>query len=191
MTVRSGRRQTRLMIPCFAASSGRTPAARVIQVRDRVPIRRGAGRARSRASARASLCQRTDCYTTANHVVEGADQVKVSLTDGGKEFTGKVIGTDPATDVAVLKIDAKDLPAITMTDSDKLEVGDVVLAVGNLRCGCQTLTSSGLSAAWAAPSSLGVNDYEDFHPDRCRHQPGQFRRAARGCRRGGWSASTP
>ncbi|MGA9451497.1 MAG: DegQ family serine endoprotease [Verrucomicrobiia bacterium] len=69
---------------------------------------------------------------TANHVVEGADEVKVAVGDSdSKKFTAKVVGTDPATDVAVLKIDAKDLPAITLGNSDQLEVGDVVLAIGN------------------------------------------------------------
>src|SRR5437016_10937262 len=68
---------------------------------------------------------------TANHVVEGADKVKVALASGQKEFEAKVIGADPPTDVALLKIDAKGLPAITIADSDKLEVGDTVLAIGN------------------------------------------------------------
>ncbi|HEX4343649.1 MAG TPA: trypsin-like peptidase domain-containing protein, partial [Verrucomicrobiae bacterium] len=65
---------------------------------------------------------------TASHVIEGADQVKVSLADGEKQLDVRVVGSDPATDVAVLKVDAKDLPAITLADSDKLEVGDVALA---------------------------------------------------------------
>jgi serine protease Do len=68
---------------------------------------------------------------TANHVVEGADEIKVAIDDGKKEYTAKVIGTDPPTDVAILKIDAKDLHAITLGDSDQLEVGDIVLAIGN------------------------------------------------------------
>jgi serine protease Do len=68
---------------------------------------------------------------TANHVVADADEVKVSIGDGKKEYTAKVIGKDPVTDIAVLKIDADNLPAITLADSDQLEVGDVVLAIGN------------------------------------------------------------
>ncbi len=99
---------------------------------------------------------------TANHVIEGADTdgVKVALTDGGKEFTAKVIGADASTDVAVLKVDAKDLPAITFADSDKLEVGDVVLAIGNPYGVGQTVTKgivSGLSRR-----ALGINEYENF-----------------------------
>jgi serine protease Do len=68
---------------------------------------------------------------TANHVVEGMDEIKVALSDNKKEYTARVVGTDPLTDVAVLKIDATGLPAITLGDSDQLEVGDVVLAIGN------------------------------------------------------------
>ena len=70
---------------------------------------------------------------TANHVVEDADEIKVAIGDNAddKKYTAKVVGTDPPTDVAVLKIEAQDLPAITLGDSGGLEVGDVVLAIGN------------------------------------------------------------
>jgi serine protease Do len=68
---------------------------------------------------------------TANHVVEGMDEIRVAIPDSKTEYTAKVIGTDPPTDVAVLKIDATGLPAVTLGDSDQLEVGDVVLAIGN------------------------------------------------------------
>jgi serine protease Do len=83
---------------------------------------------------------------TANHVVEGADEIKVAIGENKNEFTAKVIGTDPQTDVAVLKIDAKDLPAITLGDSDQLEVGDVVLAIGNPFGVGQTVTMGIVSA---------------------------------------------
>jgi len=69
---------------------------------------------------------------TANHVVSGEDEIKVAFGDGSKkEYNATVVGTDPQTDIAVLKIDATNLPAITLADSDQLEVGDVVLAIGN------------------------------------------------------------
>ena len=99
---------------------------------------------------------------TANHVVSGADSnsVKVALADGGKDYTAKIIGTDPATDVAVLKIDAQNLPAITIADSDKLEVGDIVLAIGNPFGVGQTVTKGIVSAL--GRTSLGINEYEDF-----------------------------
>ena len=84
---------------------------------------------------------------TANHVVDGADEIKVTFAgDIKRNFTAKVIGTDPQTDVAVLKIDAKDLPAITLADSDQLEVGDIVLAIGNPFGIGQTVTMGIVSA---------------------------------------------
>ena len=99
---------------------------------------------------------------TANHVIDGADAdgVEVAFADGEKKISAKVIGADPATDVAVLKMDGKDLPAITFTDSDKLEVGDVVLAIGNPFGVGQTVTKGIISAL--GRSSLGINQYENF-----------------------------
>ena len=97
---------------------------------------------------------------TANHVVEGADKVKVALASGEKEFDAKVIGTDPATDTAVLKVDGKNLPAVTIADSDKLEVGDVVLAVGNPFGVGQTVTMGIVSAL--GRGGFGINNYENF-----------------------------
>src|ERR1700679_3453427 len=67
---------------------------------------------------------------TNNHVVDGADTVTVTLADG-RELPAKVVGRDPLTDIAVVKIDAKGLPAVTFADSAKIKVGDRVLAVGN------------------------------------------------------------
>jgi serine protease Do len=97
---------------------------------------------------------------TANHVVEGADEIKVAVGDSdSKKFTAKVVGTDPATDVAVLKIDAKDLPAITLGDSDQLEVGDVVLAIGNPFGLGQSVTMGIISGLGR---HYGVNGYENF-----------------------------
>jgi serine protease Do len=83
---------------------------------------------------------------TANHVVAGADEIKVAIADNKKEFTAKVVGTDPPTDIAVLKIDAKDLPAIILGDSDLLEVGDIVLAIGNPYGLSRTVTMGIVSA---------------------------------------------
>ena len=97
---------------------------------------------------------------TANHVVEGADKVKVALASGEKEFDAKIIGTDPATDTAVLKVDGKNLPAITIADSDKLEVGDVVLAVGNPFGVGQTVTMGIVSGL--GRGGFGINNYENF-----------------------------
>ena len=107
---------------------------------------------------------------TANHVVAGADEIKVALASGGEELTAKVIGTDPPTDVAILKIPGKDLPTITIADSDKLEVGDVVLAIGNPFGVGQTVTMGIVSAL--GRTSLGINKYEDFIQTDAAINPG-------------------
>jgi serine protease Do len=97
---------------------------------------------------------------TANHVVEGADKVKVALASGEKEFDARIIGTDSATDTAVLKVEGKNLPAITIADSDKLEVGDVVLAIGNPFGVGQTVTMGIVSGL--GRGGFGINNYENF-----------------------------
>ena len=107
---------------------------------------------------------------TANHVVEGADKIKVSLGGGGAEYDAKIIGTDPPTDVAVLRVEAKDLPAITITDSDKLEVGDTVLAVGNPFDVGRTVTMGIVSAV--SRGGFGINAYEDFIQTDAAINPG-------------------
>ena len=106
---------------------------------------------------------------TNNHVVDGADEVKVALQDG-REFTAKVIGRDPKSDVAVIKIDATNLPAIQMADSEKVEVGDIVLAVGNPFGIGQTVTT-GIVSATGRGGALGL-DYEDFIQTDAAINPG-------------------
>ncbi len=106
---------------------------------------------------------------TNNHVVDGADEVKVALQDG-REFTAKVIGRDPKTDIAVIKIEGKDLPAVPMADSEKVEVGDVVLAVGNPFGIGQTVTT-GIVSATGRAGAVGL-DYEDFIQTDAAINPG-------------------
>jgi len=105
---------------------------------------------------------------TNNHVVDGADEVKVALQDG-REFNAKVIGRDPKSDVAVVKIEAKDLPAVPMADSDKIEVGDIVLAIGNPFGIGQTVTTGIVSAT--DRGNMGL-DYEDFIQTDAAINPG-------------------
>jgi len=105
---------------------------------------------------------------TNNHVVDGADEIKVSLNDG-RDFTGKVIGRDPKTDVAVVKIEGTGLPAVTFADSDKIEVGDMVLAIGNPFGIGQTVTTGIVSAKGRATMGL---DYEDFIQTDAAINPG-------------------
>lgn len=105
----------------------------------------------------------TDGYIiTNNHVVEEADELKVLLNDD-REFTAKLIGTDPKTDVAVIKIEVENLPAATLADSSKLRVGDVVFAIGNPLGVGQTVTMGIVSATNRHVRILDeVAGYEDF-----------------------------
>ena len=98
---------------------------------------------------------------TNNHVVEGADELKVGLPDD-REFIAKVIGTDPKTDIAVIKIEAEGLPTLTLADSDKLRVGDIVFAVGNPLGVGQTVTMGIVSAKGRSQLGLLENGYESF-----------------------------
>ena len=106
---------------------------------------------------------------TNNHVVDGATDVLVTLPDR-REFKAKVIGTDPKTDIAVIRIDAANLPAITVGDSNKLQVGDSVLAIGNPYGVGQTVTQGIVSATGRA--NLGIEDYEDFIQTDASINPG-------------------
>ena len=107
---------------------------------------------------------------TNNHVVEGADEIKVALLGDQREFTAKVVGRDPKTDIAVLKIDAGDLPPLTLAASDKVAVGDVVLAVGNPFGIGQTVTMGIVSAT--RRGGMGIEEYEDFIQTDASINPG-------------------
>lgn len=97
---------------------------------------------------------------TNNHVIEGADEIKVTIANMKKEFDAKVIGTDEKSDLAVIKIDAKNLNAIKLYDSEKVKLGDVVFALGNPFGIGQTITQGMVSAT--GRSSVGIVEYEDF-----------------------------
>jgi serine protease Do len=96
---------------------------------------------------------------TNNHVVDGATSVKVTLSDK-RDYNARVVGTDPKVDLAILKIDAADLPAIVIGDSSKIQIGDYALAVGNPFGVGKTVTMGIVSAT--GRSHLGIEDYEDF-----------------------------
>ncbi|WQG58986.1 Do family serine endopeptidase AlgW [Pseudomonas sp. RTB3] len=106
---------------------------------------------------------------TNNHVTTGADQIVVALRDG-RETLARVVGSDPETDLAVLKIDLKNLPAITLGRSDGLRVGDVALAIGNPFGVGQTVTMGIISAT--GRNQLGLNTYEDFIQTDAAINPG-------------------
>lgn len=107
---------------------------------------------------------------TNNHVVEGADEVKVAFGQPRKEFIATVVGRDEKADVAILKIDATGLPAVTLGDSDKLEVGDMVLAIGNPFGVGMTVTQGIVSAV--GRGGFGIEDYEDFIQTDASINPG-------------------
>jgi serine protease Do len=107
---------------------------------------------------------------TNNHVVENADTIKVTLNDG-RVFNAKVVGRDPKTDVAVIKVDGKNLPFITLADSEKIEVGDVCLAIGNPFGIGQTVTKGIVSAMGRGSVGVGT-DYEDFIQTDAAINPG-------------------
>jgi len=96
---------------------------------------------------------------TNHHVIEAANEIEVALNDG-RQAKAKLVGTDPESDLAVLKIEARDLPAITFGRSDSLQVGDVVLAIGNPFDVGQTVTMGIVSAL--GRTNLGINTFENF-----------------------------
>jgi serine protease Do/serine protease DegQ len=96
---------------------------------------------------------------TNNHVIDKAEEIAVTLRDGRK-LNAKLVGTDPATDVAVIKVEADGLSAVKLADSDKIRVGDFVVAIGNPFGLGQTVTSGIVSAL--GRSGLGIEGYEDF-----------------------------
>jgi len=96
---------------------------------------------------------------TNHHVIESADEIEVALADG-RTVSARVVGTDPETDLAVLKVDVSNLPAITFAKADQINVGDVVLAIGNPFGVGQTVTQGIISAV--GRSHLGINTFENF-----------------------------
>ncbi|TBU89461.1 Do family serine endopeptidase AlgW [Phytopseudomonas dryadis] len=106
---------------------------------------------------------------TNNHVTADADQIVVALKDG-RETLARVIGSDPETDLAVLKIDLKDLPSITLGRPDNIKIGDVTLAIGNPFGVGQTVTMGIISAT--GRNQLGLNTYEDFIQTDAAINPG-------------------
>ncbi len=106
---------------------------------------------------------------TNHHVIEGAEAIQVSLRDG-RVASARVVGTDPESDLAVLKIDLPDLPVITLGHSDELRTGDVVLAIGNPFGVGQTVTMGIVSAT--GRSRLGISTFEDFIQTDAAINPG-------------------
>ena len=106
---------------------------------------------------------------TNNHVVEAADEILVMLNDG-RQTQAKIIGTDPETDLAVLKVNLDKLPVVVMNNSEQLQVGDIVLAIGNPFGVGQTVTSGIISAL--GRNQLGINTFENFIQTDAAINPG-------------------
>jgi Do/DeqQ family serine protease len=118
------------------------------------------GKAKVETSLGSGVIISPDGYLlTNNHVIEGADRIITALRDG-REVVASIVGRDPETDLAVLKIDLKDLPSLELIDSGHAEVGDVVLAIGNPFGLGQTVTMGIISAT--GRNDLSLNTYEDF-----------------------------
>ncbi|UCD34308.1 MAG: DegQ family serine endoprotease, partial [Nitrospiraceae bacterium] len=115
------------------------------------------------------IISREGYILTNNHVIQNAETIKVLLSDK-REYTGKLIGSDPKTDLAVIKIDAENLASIPMGNSDNLKVGELVIAVGNPFGLNQTITMGIVSAVGRA--NVGIADYEDFIQTDAAINPG-------------------
>jgi serine protease Do/serine protease DegQ len=107
---------------------------------------------------------------TNNHVAEAGDEIMVRIGDHGHEYKAKVVGNDPSSDLALLRIDAKNLPVITFADSDQAKVGDIVLAVGSPFGLTNTVTSGIISAL--GRGGIGITSYEDFIQTDASINPG-------------------
>jgi Do/DeqQ family serine protease len=126
---------------------------------DQIPQLRGRGPRLQRGLGSGVIVSQDGYILTNNHVVDGSDAVRVELSDD-RAFTAKVVGTDPATDLAVVKIDAKGLPTLDFGDSDAVKVGDAVLALGNPLGVGETVTSGIISAK--GRQTQRDDSYQDF-----------------------------
>jgi serine protease Do len=126
----------------------------------RVPQQQQQPETRQRALGSGVVISPDGYIVTNHHVVDGAEQITVEFVDR-RSFPAKLVGTDQPSDLAVLKIDAKDLPVLTLGDSDKVRVGDVVLAVGNPLGVGQTVTA-GIISAKGRHTGLSDGSFEDF-----------------------------
>ena len=116
---------------------------------------------RTRQALGSGVIVSQDGYILTNHhVIDGADQIRVDMNDG-RSLDAKVIGSDPPSDLAVLKVDANNLPVLTLGDSDRTRIGDVVLAIGNPLGVGQTVTM-GIISAKGRQTGLSNGSFEDF-----------------------------
>ena len=135
-----------------------------------LPQNQGSQERETQATGSGVIIDATRGYVLTNgHVVENATRIEVTTKDN-RRFTAKLVGRDPDTDIAVLQIPTNNLPAVPMGDSDRLQVGDFVLAIGNPFGLGQTVTSGIVSAL--GRSGLGIEGYEDFIQTDASINPG-------------------
>src|SRR5829696_8610509 len=129
---------------------------------DRAPRGRAQSQQQLQRSLGSGVVVSADGYILTNHhVVDGAEDIRVELTDN-RTFPAKLVGSDAPSDLAVLKIDATNLPVLPLGDSDKVRVGDVALAVGNPLGIGQTVTSGIISAKERTTSGVGDGSFANF-----------------------------
>ena len=154
----------------FGAPPGEEPNGGELPTPPPMPPGPPGGHGRPEQSAGSGVILDPSGYiVTNNHVVEGATQITVTLSDR-REFTAKTIGTDPKTDLAIIKIEAKDLPSLKWAEYEKLQVGDLVLAVGSPFGLSSTVTLGIISAL--GRGNVGIADYEDFIQTDAAINPG-------------------
>ena len=124
---------------------------------------------KQRAAGSGFIISNDGYILTNNHVVDGADKITVRLSDH-REFTAKVVGADPQSDVAIIKIDGKNLPVLPLGNSDSLEVGEWVIAIGSPFELSQTVTVGVVSAK--GRNRMGITDYENFIQTDAAINPG-------------------
>ncbi|MGA3172467.1 MAG: Do family serine endopeptidase [Chthoniobacteraceae bacterium] len=137
-----------------------------------IPDDQGGGQGDDSAEALGSgvIVSSDGLILTNNHVAEAGDKITVRMGDHGPEYKARVVGNDPTSDLALLKIDAKNLPVITFADSDQVKVGDIVLAVGNPFALTNTVTMGIVSAL--GRGGMGITDYGNFIQTDASINPG-------------------
>ena len=145
-----------------------TPGNRTPRNNNRTPRNRGSDQTQQGLGSGVVIT--ADGYIVTNHhVIDGADDVSVSLGESNRRYTAKVVGRDPGTDLAVLKIEAENLSPATFADSDQVEVGDMVLAIGN-PFGVGQSVSRGIVSALSRGMGMGM--FEDFIQTDAAINPG-------------------
>ncbi|MFT5835876.1 MAG: serine protease Do [Sulfurimonas sp.] len=134
------------------------------------PFNNNQGKVPQGASGSGVIISKDGYIVTNNHVVSGADEIKVSIAGDKKEYEAKLIGTDAKSDIAIIKIDANELNAVTFYNSDKVKVGDVVFALGNPFGVGETITQGIVSAT--GRSGIGIVEYENFIQTDASINPG-------------------